>query len=157
MAKPFEKGAFDYDRNVERLLPQKKPDTIESFWIHNEGKHEIPRMSKEALVRFVEEFCDGSKMFTSQDFRNEDAKRFIPIVFLPVALGAFPEWTEEELGQIGLFWEYWSAALPRSINGYPCFPSMHVMHIEDWRKVAPAVNNELLRRKERGKSIADDL
>lgn len=156
MSKPFEKGAFDYDHNAERLLPSPpKPETIESYW-RDEGRV-LPRMAKEDLVKFVEEYVDGSKIFTSADIPDKQQAQMLPMVFLPLAIGALAKWEEEDFKQIGLFWAYYHEAGPRSINGYPCFFSMRMMHIEDWEKARTAINNELLRRKERGKSIADDL
>ena len=43
---------------------------------------------------------------------------------------------------IGGFWEFNSKALPRSINGLPCFMSVKVMHIEDWRRANVAIMRE---------------
>ena len=40
---------------------------------------------------------------------------------------------------IGGFWEWNSKALPRSINGLPCFMSMNVMHIEDWKQTGEVI------------------
>lgn len=151
---PFARGAFD-DDNWEILLP-KPPDPtdpadISSFWCRPE---KIGRMGKEQLVRFVEEYCDGSKIFTSADVREQDQ---LELIFMCVALGAFSKWSEENVKEIGILYEYWHLAGPRSINGYPIFFSMHIMHVEDWKKAQKAIANELLRRKERAKGIADDL
>lgn len=46
---------------------------------------------------------------------------------------------EHYVKHIGGFWEYNSKALPRSINGLPCFMSMNVMHIEDWKLTSKVI------------------
>ena len=43
---------------------------------------------------------------------------------------------------IGGFWEWHSKALPRSINGLPCFMSVQVMHIEDWKLTGEVILRE---------------
>lgn len=51
------------------------------------------------------------------------------------------------LEHIGGFWEFNSKALPRGINGLPCFMSVNVMHIEDWRRANKAIGREQERMK----------
>lgn len=48
---------------------------------------------------------------------------------------------------LGTVYEYYDKALPRAINGYPIFPSLRILHREDWELVRGAVNREIERRK----------
>jgi len=43
------------------------------------------------------------------------------MIFMSLALGALADMTEEAINDIGLIYEYWDQAGPRSINGYPIF------------------------------------
>lgn len=47
---------------------------------------------------------------------------------------------------LGLFWEWMSAAGPRSVNGYPIFFSCRIMHTEDWERARRAIIREQERR-----------
>lgn len=100
------------------------------------------RMSDNEIRTFVLGYCDG-RIFTSADV--EDPK-LIPVVFMPVALGAFDSWSIDECEQIGLFWELTSVAGPGTINGYPMFLTARVMHREDWERARTAILIEVRRR-----------
>ncbi len=106
---------------------------------------DIPRMKDEALVQFVRDFCDG-KIFTSADVRSNDI-RLLNTIFMPIAFGAFGERSQEFYEKIGLLWEHLSEAGPLSINRYPMFFSVRIMHKEDWERARGAINKELERRK----------
>jgi hypothetical protein len=60
------------------------------------------------------------------------------MVFMPIALGAFSEYSEEARKDIGMVYEYLDKAGPRSINGYPIFFSFRVVNVKDrllvWEK-----------------------
>lgn len=105
----------------------------------------VPRKSREELRKFVDDFVSG-RIFSSAHLPPTD-DRLIGGVFLTAGLGGFSEWTLEELQQIGIIYEYLNQAGPRSINGYPCFFSLRVLHVEDWRIALVAINAELERRK----------
>jgi len=49
------------------------------------------------------------------------------MVFLPLALGAFEGMSEAEVEDINFFYEYYSEALPSSINGRPIFSSVNFL------------------------------
>lgn len=66
------------------------------------------------------------KIFTDRDI-TEESNMSLGQVFLPIALGAFSECTEEDLKQIGLIYEYFSEAGPRSCNGLPGFFSFKLL------------------------------
>lgn len=46
-------------------------------------------------------------------------------------LGAFREWTEDEVKQVGGMYAPWREASPRSVNGEPRFFGGKVLHSED--------------------------
>ena len=54
---------------------------------------------------------------------------------------------EKTLADIGCFWEYMDKALPRGINGLPCFMSVHIMHKDDWSRALKAIVREQDRMK----------
>ena len=55
-----------------------------------------------------------------------------------------PDYAEK----IAIVWEWFEKRGPRSINGMPGFFSHHFMHIDDWKRAAPAIERELKRRRE---------
>jgi hypothetical protein len=104
----------------------------------------VPRMSDEQLRRFVVDFM-GGRIFTSAQIRNDGD---IPMVFMPLALGALHDWPREDWADIGIFYEYLDKAGPRSINGNPCFFSFRLMHVEDWKRCHVAIVREQERQQE---------
>lgn len=48
--------------------------------------------------------------------------------------------------RVGVIWEYWDQALPRSINGLPCFMSFTVMVPEMWEIARKLIDTEMQRR-----------
>lgn len=74
----------------------------------------IPRMLEEDLIKFIDEFSRGL-FFTSLNIRQSDAN-LIPSIFMPLFCYNF---SEKELKEIGIIYEYLHTAGPRSINGYP--------------------------------------
>jgi hypothetical protein len=110
----------------------------------------IARMSEEDMLRFVLDWCDG-RIFSDQHVQQRAPHRWeetMALVFMPLAFGASANWTVEACSQLGIIYEYTDKALPRAINGMPCFLSMHVMHREDWMKCADAIERERKRRQE---------
>jgi hypothetical protein len=88
-----------------------------------------------------------NKIFTSAHMRPNDWATTLGLVFMPLALGAFASEKPKDfevgalkddgytLQDIGLFYEYWDKAGPRSINGYPIFFSCAVLNHEDTKYV----------------------
>ena len=87
------------------------------------------------LKAFVQGVLNGS-IFLLQDIRNP---RDIPMVFLPVAMGAL---ADIEVTKVGTLYEYMHKAMPRSINGNPCFASCTMMHVDDWMRAAKVIDAE---------------
>ena len=68
------------------------------------------------------------------------------MVFLPLALGALSQFLETELPKIGGFYAAYADALPRSINGYPIFLTVGIIHILDWEKAWRVIDREIRRQ-----------
>lgn len=104
----------------------------------------ISLMSEDDLRAFVDDLVSGH-IFTSAHLNSQPD--LVPMVFLPIALGALSKWSATGLNNLGVVWERMDKAGPTSINGYPTFFSMHLMHREDWVIAAAAANREHERRK----------
>lgn len=88
-----------------------------------------------------------NKIFTSAHMRESDWGTVMGLVFMPLALGAFAQEKPQDfevgalkeepvmLQDIGLIYEYWDQAGPRSINGYPIFWSCRYLNHEDTKYV----------------------
>lgn len=104
-------------------------------------------LPEKELIEFILGLCDG-KIFTSAHLRDYDP---IEMVFMPLALGAFRDHTENEMKAIidatGVFWEWLDRAGPRSVNGLPIFTSMRMLCKSDWERAVKAHKVEMDRRK----------
>ncbi len=101
------------------------------------------RCSDDELREFVVGWCDG-RIFCSAELPTPD---LLGSVFMPLALGALQEWTREEIGLIGVVWEYRREAGPLAVNGQPVFFSCRLMHRDDWERARRAIDRELERRR----------
>lgn len=104
---------------------------------------EIQHMSEENLKKFVDDLVSG-RIFTSAQINDAD---MIGMVFMPLVLGALRGWSDTGLANIGVVWEYLDRAGPMSVNGYPAFFSMRLIHIDDWKIAVEAARKEAERRK----------
>ncbi len=132
---------FPQDESSKNLLlvPPTLEDELEASWRTLEGDPEyVPRRTDEELRKFVRE-CLANAIFLSSSVRDQ---KLLPMVFLPLALGAFQGWPKEELENIGVLYAYWHKAMPRSINGYPIFSELYMLHREDWAKVSLTLERE---------------
>ena len=91
----------------------------------------VGKKTKEELKQLALDISDG-KVFTDRHLRDVED---IGMVFMPIPLGAFAKESKEYIDDIGLIYEYWSEAGPRSVNGYPSFFSMTVLGKEDTEQV----------------------
>jgi len=123
---------------------------------------EPARLSEEALREFVLGFLDGSvysdrhipswEMVARAESPEEIQRaqerwgRDTSMVFMCLMLGPPPP--KDYAEKVAVVWEWFSKAGPRSINGMPGFFSHHFMHIDDWKRAAPAIDRELERRRE---------
>lgn len=101
-----------------------KPKSIPSL-----PEQEITQLAKDIAMNLV---------FTSDHIRREEWDNILGMVFMPIVLGAFSEYSEEARKDIGMVYEYYDKAGPRSINGYPIFFSFRVVNVKDrlavWEK-----------------------
>ena len=79
--------------------------------------------------QIIKDIIDN-KIFLSSYVRDTGS---LSMVFMPIALGAFHNYTEEQVNDIGQFYEYYDQASPRCINGYPIFFSVRVISKKDWQ------------------------
>ena len=79
--------------------------------------------SQAELKQIAIDLFDG-KIFCDRNLRDiMDAR----MVFMVIGLGGMEDFTEQEMGNIGLLYEYLDKAGPRSVNGYPCFFSVQLL------------------------------
>ena len=98
----------------------------------------IPSLSEEALTQLAKDIATNL-VFTSDHIRREEWDNILGMVFMSIVLGAFSDYTEEARKDIGMIYEYYDKAGPRSINGYPTFFSFRILNVKDrlivWEKV----------------------
>lgn len=77
-------------------------------------------------------------VFTDRHIRPGD-DHHIGMIFMPICMGAFADTTPEYRQDVGLMYEYYDKAGPRSMNGYPLFFSFAYCSQHDakivWEKV----------------------
>lgn len=105
----------------------------------------VPDMPQDELRKFVLGLADG-RLFTSGHLREHETD-LLPMIFLPLALGALSQCERFDAAKIGAFWEWNSKASPRSINGLPIFFSVRMINVRDWQRANAAVAAEQERRK----------
>ncbi len=109
------------------------------------GPRIIPRMTESELREFVLGVCDN-QIFTDKHIPPSQWESMVRSIFMVLGLGGLAEWTPEELNEIGCIWEWMREAGPRSINGYPMFMSLRLLHKEDWARAKVALERESKRR-----------
>jgi hypothetical protein len=112
---------------------------------------ELPRMSNDALKQFVLDYIDG-KIFIIQQIKQPSV---VPMVFLPLAMGALSGVPKEVALEIGTVWEYWDQAGPRGVNGYPMFTSCRFMWKGDWERAAAKIEQLVVKEDVRKKLLED--
>jgi hypothetical protein len=118
---------------------------LQESWDSLKEALQLPHLSDDELRTFVDDFV-SDRIFTTGHLRDGQEDR-VPMIFLPVAMGCFKKVQPDSLSTIGCLWEYHSEALPRSINGLPCFMSFKMLHKDDWERAKVAIDRELDRRK----------
>src|ERR1700676_2981329 len=101
---------------------------------------DLPRLPDDKLREFVDDFV-SNRIFTSAHLRDNEVD-LIPMIFMPLGLGAFSKLQPDSLSQIGCLWEYIDKAAPRGINGRPIFFSFQMLHIVDWKRPQVAIEKE---------------
>jgi hypothetical protein len=129
----------------EPIPPPPESSDLAGAWNDLREAIDIPKLSDEKLREFVDDFV-SNRIFTSAHLHENEAATMLSMVFMPIALGCFSKVQEESFKNVGVIWEYYSKAGPRSINGRPIFFSLNVLHIDDWERAKKAINREIERR-----------
>lgn len=82
------------------------------------------------LKQIAIDLFDG-KIFCDQHIPPDSSLHTMPMVFMPIILGALDQYTGDRK-EIGMIFEYLDKAGPRSINGYPNFFSMQILTQAEW-------------------------
>jgi len=113
----------------------------ETETIEHEEPRPFPRLTDDELRKFVDDVVSNRVWLAHDAPERED-----PLMpFLPLRLGGLPSNIKAE--EVGTIWEYMSQRGPRDANGMPTFFSAHIMHIDDWKRAVPAIEEEVERRK----------
>lgn len=119
---------------------------LEEYWDDLKEGLRIPKMTDDQLRELVCAYVDR-RIFTLHDIHPNSREHLAGMVFMPLALGAFAGYNEASLKKIGTIYEYLDKAGPRSINGYPIFFSLRIVHVKDWERALKAIQLEEERRK----------
>jgi len=146
---PF-RGTQAADAPDNILLEDPDPaDVLETDWKAvrrtETEKKDIEPMTREDLKAFVMGYVDG-RIFSLAHIRANDLNSCLPVIFMPLALGALHDVTSESVGMI--YEWYGENEAPRSINGYPMFFSCKFMNKDDWERASNAIERESTRRKD---------
>lgn len=95
-------------------------------------KNYTPKTDDE-LKQLSMDLANG-KIFTNRHLPEHD-KTSLGMIFMPLVLGAFKDRDEEDIKDIGLIYEYYDKAGPRSINGYPSFFSFGFLDTNDCNRM----------------------
>jgi hypothetical protein len=76
-------------------------------------------------------------VFTDRHIKQIDA-HMLGSVFMVAGLGGLTGWNAEK---IGLVYQYMDRAGPRSVNGYPIFMSMRMLHIDQMDELKALVKS----------------
>lgn len=109
-------------------------------------KFELPNKTDAELREFVNAVLAG-EIFTSAQLSEHEQRNLLPLVFMPIALGAFADVPEEQLKDIGVLYASMKSAAPRSINGLPMFFEVRTLSRNDWARARAALIAEQERRK----------
>lgn len=74
------------------------------------------------------------KVFYSTMIREIDA-HLLGSIFMPITFMDKNQVEQLEKDRVSAFYEYVDKALPRTINGYPMFPSMRTITVDDLAEV----------------------
>lgn len=91
----------------------------------------LPRRT-EAEIENLAKSLYKNEIFTSLHLRNQDD---LFSVFMVLSLGALKDYTEEDLADIGIVYEYYREAGPITVNGYPTFLSVNLLSKGDSKLV----------------------
>lgn len=90
-------------------------------------------MTDEELKTLAVDISEG-KVFGSWMVPAEDAERLMPVIFMPLALGAAEKIQDQDVW--GLY-EYCDKATRRTVKGYPLFISFKTLSQADCDRLRP--------------------
>lgn len=85
----------------------------------------VPLMTEEEMGKLARDMA-MEKVFTNLHVPEEDSG-MLKSIFMVAALGGL---ADVDAKQIGMIYEYLDRAGPRSVNGYPIFMSLRMVHRE---------------------------
>ena len=125
-------------------IPETGLNDLPEYWNDLLPGISIPRLTDDQLRTFVFDVLGGRIYIDRQVSNPAD----VPTVFFPLLFGALKGYNPDSLkSRIGCIYEYLDQALPRCINGQPCFSSMKILHVEDWKRAHAAMLAEEEHRK----------
>ncbi len=133
------------DPAAVEIPPAPESADLKGSWDDLKEALNLPRVSDDKLREFVDDFV-SNRIFTSAHLRDTEAD-LLPMIFMPLALGCFSKVQPDSLKQIGILYEYYEKAGPRSLNGKPIFMSFSMLHVDDWERAKAAIDRETERRK----------
>lgn len=93
-----------------------------------------PKLEDTLLRQIAHDLYTG-KIFCDRFIGKHDYVYILPMVFLPLAMCGKEELEKQIEDPPAFFYEYNSEALPRGINGYPCFMSMRSLNGADTKRM----------------------
>lgn len=90
-------------------------------------KQDVPRLPEAQIKELAKDMAMG-KVFCDRHIHPEEHISMVGSVFMPIGLGVL---SQVHGDQLGMFYEYMDKAGPRSVNGYPMFMSVKIMHRDD--------------------------
>lgn len=118
---------------------------LKEHWDDLKEALDLPKLTDDKLREFVDDFV-SNRIFTTAHLRDHEAQ-MIPMIFMPLGFGCFSKVQPDSLKIIGVIYESYDKAGPRSINGFPMFFSFSMLHIDDWERAKVAIIKEQERRK----------
>lgn len=148
--KPDEEQAERQEEEDEDIVEpvevsKENPSELTEYWDRLKHVEPVPRLTDDELRKFIDDFV-SNRIFTSAHV-SEGSQNLLSMIFMPIAFGAFKDQNEESVKNIGLIYEYYDKAGPRSVNGYPIFFSLRYIHTKDWERARKVIHAELERRK----------
>lgn len=96
-------------------------EVLPDLKITNQPPESLRKLAKDIATNLV---------FVNQMIRSND-QSLMGVIFMPLALGALSKYNQPSLNNIGMVYEYFSKAGPRSVNGYPIFTSFLLLNKQD--------------------------
>lgn len=105
----------------------------------------VPPHTDVELRQFVHDWVSGLVVSS-----NNVAPSMVPLIFAPLAFGAFNGWTKREIAQVGIIYAVEGSTQTMggmAINGVHMFASCRLMSRADWKRARTAIRVEQERRK----------